>query len=35
MGTFTTVNAAFGNIFKTLLPGAQAELELADKCDIQ
>lgn len=35
MTTFMTVNAAFGNIFKTLLPGAQAELKLVDEKDIQ
>jgi len=32
--TFTNVTASFSNIFKTLLPGADAVLELADPNDI-
>jgi structural maintenance of chromosome 2 len=32
--TFTNVTASFSNIFRTLLPGADAVLELADPNDI-
>lgn len=35
MQTFTNVTASFSNIFRTLLPGADAVLELADAEDIQ
>lgn len=34
MQTFTNVTASFSNIFKTLLPGADAVLELMDTEDI-
>ena len=32
--TFTNVTASFSNIFRTLLPGADAVLELVDPNDI-
>ena len=35
MATYDVVNVAFANIFKTLLPGAQASLDLVDPKDIQ
>jgi structural maintenance of chromosome 2 len=35
MATYDVVNTAFGNIFSTLLPGANAQLDLVDSQDIQ
>lgn len=35
MATYDVVNTAFGNIFSTLLPGANAQLDLVDTQEIQ